>query len=40
MKKPWIFEDEDEELSMVGLASNSRLLVKELKKQKKKKGDK
>ena len=35
-----LLEDEDEELSMVGLASNSRLLVKELKKQKKKKGDK
>jgi len=35
-----LLEDEDEELSMVGFASNSRLLAKELKKQKKKKGDK
>jgi len=35
-----LLEDEDEELSMVGIASSSQLLAKELKKQKKKKGDK
>ena len=35
-----LLEDENEELSTVGLASSSKLLAKELKKQKKKKGDK
>ena len=35
-----LLEDENEELSTVGLASSSKLLTKELKKQKKKKGDK
>ena len=35
-----LLEDENEELSSVGLASSSKLLAKELKKQKKKKGDK
>ena len=35
-----LLENEDEKLSTVGLASSSRLLAKELKKQKKKKGDK
>ena len=34
-----LLEDEDEELSSVGLASSSQLIAKELKKQKKK-GDK
>ena len=33
-------EDENEELSTVGFASTTKLLTKELKKQKKKKGDK
>jgi predicted ribosome-associated RNA-binding protein Tma20 len=35
-----LLENEDEKLSTVGLASSSRVLTKELKKQKKKKGDK
>ena len=35
-----LLEDENEELSSVGLASSSKLLAKELKKQKKKKGEK
>jgi len=35
-----LLENEDEKLSTVGLASSSRVLAKELKKQKKKKGDK
>ena len=35
-----LLENEDEKLSTVGLASSSKLLAKELKKQKKKKGDK
>ena len=35
-----LLEDEDEELSSVGLASSTQLLAKEIKKQKKKKGDK
>ena len=35
-----LLEDENEELFSVGLASSSKLLAKELKKQKKKKGDK
>jgi hypothetical protein len=35
-----LLEDENEELSSVGLASSNKLLAKELKKQKKKKGEK
>ena len=35
-----LLEDENEELSTVGFASSTKLLAKELKKQKKKKGDK
>ena len=35
-----LLENEDEKLSTVGLASSSKLLAKEIKKQKKKKGDK
>ena len=35
-----LLEDENEELSTVGFASTTKLLTKELKKQKKKKGDK
>jgi len=35
-----LLEDENEELFSVGLASSSKLLAKELKKQKKKKGEK
>ena len=35
-----LLENEDEKLSSVGLASSTKLLAKELKKQKKKKGDK
>jgi len=35
-----LLDNEDEKLSTVGLASSSKLLAKELKKQKKKKGDK
>jgi len=35
-----LLEDENEELSTVGIASSTKLLAKELKKQKKKKGDK
>jgi hypothetical protein len=35
-----LLENEDEKLSTVGLASSSKILAKELKKQKKKKGDK
>ena len=35
-----LLEDEDEELSTVGFASSTKLLAKELKKQKKKKGEK
>ena len=35
-----LLEDENEELSTIGIASTTKLLVKELKKQKKKKGDK
>ena len=35
-----LLEDENEELSTVGFASTTKLLAKELKKQKKKKGDK
>jgi hypothetical protein len=35
-----LLKNEDEKLSTVGLASSSKLLAKELKKQKKKKGDK
>jgi hypothetical protein len=35
-----LLKNEDEKLSTVGLASSSRVLAKELKKQKKKKGDK
>ena len=35
-----LLEDENEELFTVGFASNTKLLAKELKKQKKKKGDK
>ena len=35
-----LLENENEKLSTIGLASSSRLLAKELKKQKKKKGDK
>ena len=35
-----LLENEDEKLSSVGLASSTKLLAKEVKKQKKKKGDK
>ena len=35
-----LLEDENEELSTIGIASTTKLLAKELKKQKKKKGDK
>ncbi len=35
-----LLENEDEKLSSVGLASSTKLLAKELKKQRKKKGDK
>ena len=35
-----LLEDENEELSTVGIASSTKLLAKELKKQKKKKGEK
>ena len=35
-----LLEDEDEELSSVGLASSTQLLAKEIKKQKKKDGEK
>ena len=35
-----LLENEDEKLSSIGLASSTKLLAKELKKQKKKKGDK
>ena len=35
-----LLEDENEELFTVGIASSTKLLAKELKKQKKKKGDK
>ena len=35
-----LLENEDEKLSSVGFASSTKLLAKELKKQKKKKGDK
>ena len=35
-----LLEDENEELSTVGIASSTKLLAKVLKKQKKKKGDK
>ena len=35
-----LLENENEKLSTIGLASSSRLLAKELKKQKKKKGEK
>ena len=35
-----LLDNEDEKLSSVGLASSTKLLAKELKKQKKKKGDK
>ena len=35
-----LLENEDEKLSTVGLASSSKFLAKEIKKQKKKKGDK
>ena len=35
-----LLDNEDEKLSTVGLASSSKILAKELKKQKKKKGDK
>ena len=35
-----LLEDENEELSTEGIASSTKLLAKELKKQKKKKGDK
>jgi hypothetical protein len=35
-----LLKDENEELSTVGFASTTKLLAKELKKQKKKKGDK
>ena len=35
-----LLEDENEELSTVGIASSTKLLAKEVKKQKKKKGDK
>ena len=35
-----LLENEDEKLSSVGLASSTKLLAKELKKQGKKKGDK
>ena len=35
-----LLEAENEELSTVGIASSTKLLAKELKKQKKKKGDK
>ena len=39
-KESSLLENEDEKLSTVGLASSSKLLAKEIKKQKKKKGDK
>ena len=35
-----LLEDENEELSTIGIASTTKLLAKELKKQKNKKGDK
>jgi len=35
-----LLENEDEKLSTIGIASTTKLLAKELKKQKKKKGDK
>ena len=35
-----LLEDENEELSAVGFVSSNKLLAKELKKQKKKKGEK
>ncbi len=35
-----LLEDENEELSTVGLVSSNKLLARELKKQKKKKGEK
>ena len=35
-----LLENEDDKLSSIGLASSTKLLAKELKKQKKKKGDK
>ena len=35
-----LLDNEDEKLSSVGLASSTKLLAKELRKQKKKKGDK
>ena len=35
-----LLENEDEKLSSVGFASSTKLLAKELKKQRKKKGDK
>ena len=35
-----LLDNEDEKLSSVGLASSTKLLAKEVKKQKKKKGDK
>ena len=35
-----LLENEDERLSTIGIASTTKLLAKELKKQKKKKGDK
>jgi hypothetical protein len=35
-----LLEDENEELSTIGIASTTKLLAKELKKQKKKKGEK